>query len=419
MWLALEVIAALGAFYLGTRVLAPGIPADFYQFWSVGIGLSRPGTFDLYIREEANQMNEWIIDRAQDPFLEATARKWKATSYTATPLFYLVAARLSTPYFGRDFLVFYHGLLAIYVLSVLVLGRLFAVRAPLLLILMPVMVVLNRPLASDIYYGNISQLQVGMIALTLWLLHKPTSARIGICGAVVSFSILFKPTLVLAGATLFCALVIRHRTFAWAFLAGAIPMALVCVAAPELHFDGKASWMNWVGRFQEGMVPVMAHQKRSMVAAIFGISVGGIWKALSAGFVLLPVFAMLYRRHSGRNVSNGTGLEYMLAYLCGIVAMFLSAPVVHDHYFLMLTACAIYAFGRPVVWGDARNALIKVVLLSAFVLGLTPTLMSLASMRLGFIAAILCYAAFVVDLQAARVDWRLRGTRGTGSQNER
>lgn len=388
--LSVEVVIVLFAVFWLNRVTARRLAADYFQFWTVGAAVRNLELGSVYHQRDANLALSKMTSRPDaSRRMRNAAKWWPAAQLTATPLFYAVIASLSVDSYERDYRVFRQLSFSAYIIGVLLVARGLRLTIPELVVMSAALLAVNYPLRRDASWGNAAQLQYFMVGLTVWLASSPTRLRTGLCGAVVAFAALFKPTLLLAGIFLSAAVMMSGWSRARAYLLGVAAACAVGVLWPMAVLGNECTWTDWFGKYSHFVFRTVI--SFNITFKLFGVPLTRFLAEAVAVVAILTLAVISIGRFRGDQSNHPPARRFIAAYLAGVAGMFLTTPVVHDHYFLLLSAAGAYYIGRPTVWRSPVQVLIKLVGLAAFFATLWPTSKHLPYLRMGYVVAVLLY----------------------------
>lgn len=389
----LELVLFFGGLWWGLGHLPCDAPKDYFQFWSAGEGAVVPGITNLYDRAQAATIAEAFSGSGQDRLARSATQT--SSGYTATPTLYAAFRVVSSGDFEADLRRFRGVSLGLYLLAVLLAARLFAIPAPFLPVVVPVLLALNGPLRADIWLGNVARLQTAMVVVVMAALLNPGPKRMAFCGALVAFFVLFKPTSSLAAILLGGILLIDNRRLALPFLAGGLLAASAIVLASSAPFDGSVTWGQWVRR-SHALTNVEMRSLLSYFSPRFATTPV---EFLSATALAIPLAASVISARRFGPPALPSGQRYVAAFLAGLAAFVLAAPFVYAHHFLPLVPAGLYFAARPTTGRLSLDLLAKVlgcagsVLILAVAFPPQPVLM-----MLGFAGALSLYGALVLEM---------------------
>lgn len=336
---------------------------DFYQFWVVGQAITSMDVGNIYSEEARKEIGAEFYQRA---LRQTDSKRYYVTAYNRK-----VLETYSTPFLYSTFHLFasrdyekalqrYHilSILSIF-LTIMLLSRLANIPLLTTTVLLLVFMVFFYPFLSDLRIGNTNSVQIGMLALFLWLKSKDWQRWGSILGgAVIGLLIMFKPNLVFVPMILMVSMVLdrRHNEFLY-WIVGFVSAAAIAFVSSSIFFGSLYCWGEWLSALSglPGAKIDITMGNFSMVRLLFvtfGIKMAFLFTVF---FVALTViFFWLARRTNG----NGGGelsvvynKEWALAQDwraigAGCFIYLLSAPLVWVHYFLLAIPAAIFLL-RP------------------------------------------------------------------------
>ncbi|MBI3866198.1 MAG: hypothetical protein HY290_30330 [Planctomycetia bacterium] len=335
----------------------PGI--DFYQFWVVGTELRYGDARDVYSARQRNDLGRKWRERA-DPAVERqqTAARVRTTLQTfSSPLLYSTFAALSTGDYELDHQRYCLLCLAVSVMGILALCRVFGYSWARSLLAVTLFIGCSAPLRSDVIVTNVNQLQFGGLALYLWSQGQPEwRLRHLFGGGMLGLLLAFKPNLGLCVALLFLTWSVNGR---WSKLCehalGIVVGLASAVAASVWAFGSVDCWSRWLASMRELLVEVTSS------STMGNYSLANLIEELTGRRTSTPLLAVLGAAatavivRASKNTAEGDACrpldEDVLAISLGLAAMLLGSVLVWLHYFVLIVPTAIYCL-RP---RDARH----------------------------------------------------------------
>jgi hypothetical protein len=343
--LALSGAGLLAAWDLGRR--SPGL--DFYQFWVVAQVAGREDVADLYGAEERARLGEEFIRRSltdeDSERRRVVAQPWKVLEPTATPVFYTAFRPLSGRSYEDDYRAFRLLSLAALALGLLAIARLAGLDVTTAALLLAFVAYSFQPLKSEIRVGNVNQLQLGLIALYLWLSSGGRRGRRQLCaGALLALMVAFKPNLLPLPPLLAAGWFLRGRRRklalqAMGFLAGGALAALL----PLLTFGTLAVWPDWLTYLSALPPEKIPLRFGNMGLARLLLEATGLDLAVPLALAALAaVLACLWRgARRGAGEPRAGRVEDMALVGAGCLVYLVASPMVWLHYILLALPAAI------------------------------------------------------------------------------
>jgi hypothetical protein len=251
---SIVLMLLVGAFcILGQR--AYGLSSrgvDFYQYWVVGQALPRAGGESIYSERFQHQIGLEFLDKAQaagSPERQRIAAERRSVVETyQSPFLYTVFRAFSSGDYERDYQIFLLVCLAATALAIVALCRWLDYS---LLATFAAIVGFTQwfePLRSDLRVGNVNQIELGLLVLSLWLLRKHTwrpHAFLG--GLVLALSLMFKPNVLVVPIMLGVSWLINRRFEQLARVGvGFVTGCIAAIGVSALLFGSIAPWGEWV-----------------------------------------------------------------------------------------------------------------------------------------------------------------------------
>jgi hypothetical protein len=370
---------------------------DFYQFWLVGQASSTPAALTIYTDEARHELGAEGLSLALQSGTEAhrqVARRRLVLETYATPFLFTLFSLFSDDY-ERAYAVFLILSAAALVAAFLALGLSAGHDLRSTFLLLAATVLFFEAYLSDAKVGNVNQLQIGGLALLVWLRRGEPSA-IGelISGALLGLLLAFKPNLA-PSALLLAVPSLRDRRFAQlgrALLGGLAGVAAAMLVS-SVHFGSPGIWTTWFSALRELERLQWPMSDGNTALSGFFPGIGSGTRALIALSSIAMFGAALWRSRIPRLDRE------VLALGLGIAASLLSAGLAWIHYYLLLTLLIVWLL-RPAATRLAQGlTLLAMILFAVTPLAITP-LGVFASPSGAFIATqmvlgllILCVAA--------------------------
>jgi hypothetical protein len=362
---ALALSGLAGAWDLGRR--SPGL--DFYQFWVVAQVAGRGDVPNVYDAEARTRIGAEFVRRSltdeDSERRRVAARPWQVLEPTATPLLYSVFRPISGGSYEAGHALFRLASLVALTAGVLTLARLVGHGATLALLLLALVTHAFQPLEADIRVGNVNQLQLGGIAVYLWLSSRPDRSRLQIAaGALLAAMVLFKPNLLPLVPLLLACWLLRRRRGKLARQALGMALGTPCgLALGGYVFGTLQAWSDWwayLSSLPPAKIPLRYGNigLARLLLETLDVDLAPLLALATTGLVLFCLW--LGRR---RDVPPPAGpdpaatIEDTAALGAGCLVYLLSAPMVWLHY-LLLALPAVSLLLRREVPGhqDARAA---------------------------------------------------------------
>ncbi len=358
---------------------------DYYQFWAVGQGVSRSGGADVYSEEGRSRIGAEILaslprDEVSERLAAAVSRRKVLETYS-TPFLYTLAGASATGDYDRDHAI--HVLVSLLsgLGGVLLLCRVLR-YPPLAAAAVVLLLEAYAPYRSDLRVGNVNLIQLGLLALVLWVGTLPRRPwRDPAAGAILGMAVLFKPNLALVAVLLLAGwAVLRAFARATRVAAGMAASALAVLVVSSLYFGTAGAWGSWLSAILSLPPEIVGVRIGNFsLARLVAGELGARLAPLLALAILSAAAAFLWlgtkravaspAGTGGEETSCATKEDVALAGT-GCMAYLLSSPLVWVHYFVLAIPLALWLL-RPragassrITGGLAAAVAIAVVLLA-------------------------------------------------------
>jgi hypothetical protein len=340
-------------------VSAAGPGGDYYQFWLVGRAVSNLGIRNVYTTENRKALTNFGQELARsDPSrskrlaVSAQLRRRMIQTFS-TPFLYAVIGSVSTGDYERDFDAYLDLCLVALLLSIFVVGHLLGFSAVECMLFAAVLLVCSAPLSSDLWWGNVNQIQLGGLALYLLSRRWPDLPGADVSGGfLLGLLVAFKPTLAAIPLVLGLAWVLERRGGTlWRHAAGAA-VGLGFAFVVGCRFLGSwAAWQNWLA-----VLPTIDHftpwqgnySLARMLTEAWGRGFAGV-QPTSALVLLGSVGAtalLLWRSRLGVPLDAAHRRRWferdLGAAILGSGISVVSLNLVWEHYYLLLIPLTLY-----------------------------------------------------------------------------
>jgi len=333
---------------------APGI--DFYDYWVVGRAVGRGDIPSIYEHSSRAALGQEFLRRALaegSPRQRAAAQFRQVLEPTSTPFLYATLTPFARAHYDASLDVYLAFSLASLLAALFILGRLVGQTRLDRLLLIALVVYAFQPMQSDLRVGNVSQIQLALLAVYAWLGAGGGTARQVGAGTVLGAAVAFKPSIVVIAPLLFAWWALAEQ---WRRLvrqaAGFAGGGLVAVLLGALWFGSLHAWTDWLAALGSAGLPAMPVENGNVsVLAVTRRWPGVTLGALPAVATSLAVLAALWvRRKSGRTggraEADAPAVEDLLLIGAGCLVVLLSSPLVWLHY-LVLALPAVIVLLRP------------------------------------------------------------------------
>jgi Glycosyltransferase family 87 len=255
-----------------------------------------------------------------------------------------------------------------------------------------------RPYVSDVEMGNLSSLQLGVLAAVAWTLSRRAHV---VAGALLGVGAVAKPTTALVVAAVVLAVALEGWRDAARLAAGVAAGAILAIVAGAATFGGLTVWVDWAH-----VIPEMLGSKWSLDAgnvALREILPAGWASAAAAAWLLPAAFAAALIAAPRATDDRERFDRELLALATGAALMLLTSGLVWFHYYVLLLPLAIVVVRRGVVRrAEAALRVGGVALALAAGTGVTALIVDGASA----LAAWLFSGAFVLCILGTADYWR-------------
>ncbi len=250
-FLPLVLLAALGVLNTWTSG-ERGAGIDFYQFWAVGQAVRESLVENIYAPEARPRLGGIFSRRAAEDGsgrIRAAARfRREEIQAASTPFLYSFFYLIQSGEFEKDIRRYRILCLGCFVLAILAICRMAGYGPEGTLIVLAFASWAFLPVQDDLRDGNVNQIQLALVALSVWLRRAGGPAWPDLLsGAVLGLAIAFKPNLALVAVVLglFWAIGARLRTLSlWG--AGVAAGLLLAVAGSSAFFGSVSCWGSWL-----------------------------------------------------------------------------------------------------------------------------------------------------------------------------
>lgn len=330
---------------------------DFYQFWAVSQKISRGANTNLYAEESRRALGAEFLARARESNsgrFQAAAVDRDVLEVYSTPLLYLMFKPLSSLTYDRAYTLYQLACMACTVFAVLMLARLLGFPIALSLAALGCLILIFDPYRSDLRVGNVNQIQLALLSLSLWCQSARRSrGRWFAGGLILGILILFKPNLVFVVVMLGAARLIQRRFARGAAELGGLAAAAIGVAILSFAATGTLrNWLDWwrAGTSMPASVITMALGNYSLMQVLSRLVGDGAARLLAVALAALAV-GCVWRGHRRSGAGQGlpgpeADLEDVLLISVGCLLYLLSAPLVWLHYYLLTVPIGL-CLARP------------------------------------------------------------------------
>ncbi len=345
--LALSIVALASAWAWRYGEDFPGV--DYFMHWAVVDVLPHDGVPPLYSETGI----AYIVQNVETVSYDSGSARLQqlqrpAFATPGTPFLHTALLTLHTGDYDRDYTVFRAATIAATLLGVFGLG-IHAGLSPLsAALLYALATTFSDAYASALRTGNVSQLQLGGLAVFFFLAGDPASiVRRGLAAVVLGALLCFKPNLWAIVPCVLVAHAIRgeSRTIA-ANVVGLGIGAALAVASSSFVYGSESTWREWATYVRQ-----FAAQPPPLAIGNFALpNLLAHWGSapptpLLAG-VTLGVFAVSgsLQRRTVRSMHDGEVLLWATG--AGIAVSLLATVLAWVHYFNLIVPLAVYLLAR-------------------------------------------------------------------------
>jgi hypothetical protein len=330
---------------------------DYYQYWVVGKVLGRGEVASIYRHDSRAALGReflWHALAGESERQRAAARVRTVLEPMSTPFLFTVLSPFALGAYEPSLDLFLALSLACLLASILVFGR--VVAMPLLerLLVLALLVFVFQPVAADLRVGNVGQLQLGLVALYVWLSAGFGTARQAPAGIVLGAATAFKPNLAAVAPLLLASWAMGRQ---WrrlvaqgtGFVAGALASLLVSAGL----FGSLQAWPDWLAAVRAGDLPLMP----MAVGNVSLLALGRRWTGLDlgplpglAGTLAVVLALWLRRRVAAPRLPAQAVLDDLPVAAAGCLLFLLSSPLVWQHYLMLALPAVMVLLGTRPGW---------------------------------------------------------------------
>jgi hypothetical protein len=352
----LVALSLLGAWLYAKD--SPGI--DYYVTWVAADAVKNDTRHDIYEPSSRYKLAVEYRNKA-DALADAPKQKQvaaylKELQMTATPFLYWVTGLLAGGDYEKDLTRWQLLSLALVITFILLTCRLLCYSpATCLAILLPVMVWFT-PLYSNLNVANVNGIQLGLMALILWLQHRHAQGPYLFAASLVTgLLVMFKPNLAPVALLFGGGWAIRRQYLQLGIsLGGMATGAITAVLVSSIWLGNKSAWLGWfdyIRQFVDGGPGERGGNYAIITQVSSDISpLGQLASALSL-CILCLVFLWWGRRRLSDAVVDETGnkrlfIENTVLIAVGCIISLLTSSLVWLHYYLFTIPMILVAL-RP------------------------------------------------------------------------
>lgn len=355
---------------------------DYYQFWVVGQAIQKMDVSDIYSPLDRSRVGRFFVKDAvgKSATQIRTARGREVLEPCATPFLYAVFSLFSTGDYDTDYALFFGFSLFAYMAAVFVLARTAGFGPAFGLGFTAYATFFFWPFRRDVVLGNVTQVQLALIAVYFAAVHSAASyPRRAWAGVVLAFSFFFKPTIIYSVVLLVGMWILLEDVQALAWYAAAFLVAgIVAVALPWVSFGGACGWREWLIR-APGMLYKAHWVKDSLPSLLFHTLDRRVHRLLA----LLCIAGLLFFVWKGRgrlalsgriaHRLRGSGRREALLLSIGLGVYLLTDPLVHGQYLVLVLPLAL------LVLAEAHNGEVSPQRTWSIIIGVTAGLFMIST----------------------------------------
>ncbi|MFC1621149.1 glycosyltransferase family 87 protein [Candidatus Omnitrophota bacterium] len=334
--------------------LTPGI--DFYKFWAVGRAI-KSEQINIYTDQARSKMGlDFLAKSHKDPGqgrFRWAAENCKNIATYSSPFFYSVFSVGSLLDYERDFRIYLLLRLFCAVFAIVVLCRLLRYSAAASMAFVIIFTAWFEPFLSDLRIANVNQIQLGLLALFLFIQSRyKWRIRDFLGGFILGLSLAFKPSVVFVLVMLSAFWLIngRFKKFLYQF-AGIIASIICALTVSGILFGSIQPWSDWIAAMlsirDTSIEVVDGNFSLSMlVYEWFGVRISAY---LTIFFLIIGILFIRLNKINKADPEKDFLAETLMVGM-GCVIYLLSGKLVWLHY-LILTIPMILFVLRPVTQG--------------------------------------------------------------------
>ena len=353
---ALTALSLLGAWQYTKEY--PGI--DYYVTWVAADAVRSDTPHNIY--EASSRYNLTVeyrnkADALRDaPNQKLVAGHIKELMMTATPFLYWVTGTFATGDYENDLASWQMISLLLVVTTIIVLCSLLRYSVSTSLVILLPVLVWFIPLYSNLRVANVNSVQLGLISLILWLLHRQAHGRnLFLAGILTGLLVMFKPNLAPVALLFGGAWVVRKQPAKLLVsLSGMAAGAFVAVLVSSMWLGSATAWLDWfnyIRQFVDGG-PGERGGNYAIITQVIS-DTGPLIQLLAAIFLCLLCLGIFWWGRRGvsvaeddKTVADREFIENATLIAMACLIPLLSATVVWLHYYLFTLPMIIIAL-RP------------------------------------------------------------------------
>jgi hypothetical protein len=313
---------------------------DFYQYWVVGKALGRGDVSSIYAHDTRAALGQEFVHRAVSGPSErqrAAALFRRVIEPMSTPFLFTALSPLAVLDYETAFDAFIVLSVAFLFFGILALGQ--VVGLPLLdrLVMLALLLTAFQPVTSDLLVGNVGQIQLGLVALYLWLSAAPGWRRQIAAGAVLGAATAFKPNVAAMAPLLVASWALDRQWRRAAMQAGGFVAGISAAVLVAAWFFGSLhAWTDWRAAV-DGLPPMPVEAGNTSLQEVAGRALGvrlGPWPAVVTFGVALVALWVRSRRTAASPPPATIQRDLPVA-AAGLLVFLIGSPLVWLHYLLL------------------------------------------------------------------------------------
>jgi len=347
------VLSLLGAWLYGKQT--PGL--DYYVAWVAADAVKNDTATDIYDPSSRYKLAVLYRNKADEtkdaPRQKQMARSRQELPMTATPFLYWVTGLIAVGDYEADLDNWHFISLFTLTVSILFMCRLLGFStATSLAFLLPVLVWFS-PHLYELNEGNVNSVQIGMVALLLWLQNRrPDKRNLFITGLAVGLLVMFKPNLAPIALLLGGGWLLRRQFLRLGIgLSGMATGAATAILVSSWWLGSATAWLDWYNYISR-TVDYFGRSGRSY-AVLANVSDVSNMEGQVGLAVILSLLCLVFlwwgrwRKHGSTGGAPGEErekLENTLLIAMGCIVMLLASTLVWRHYYLLTIPMFILVF---------------------------------------------------------------------------
>jgi hypothetical protein len=361
----LVVLSLLGAWMYVKDT--PGL--DYYVAWAAADAVNNDTPNNIYKPESRYRLaviyKNKADERQDNPRQKVIAKHRNSLPMTATPFMYWVTGLLVTGDYEQDLTTWQALSLFLLALSILVICRILNYPvATSMIVLLPV-VIMMIPLHSELRVANVNSVQLGMIALILWLQSRSADTRyLFATGLAIGLLAMFKPNLAPIALLIAGGWAVRRQFSKLMVTLYGIATGAFFALLVSSWWMGKATiWWDWITVLRHtvgGSGPGRSAGNYSAMTQVSGGMDLNNQFVLALLFCLVCLVALWWGRRGAskptdsRTIEDRETLENTGLIAMGCIVALLASSLVWIHYYVLAIPMIIFAL-RPWQSSESMN----------------------------------------------------------------